>query len=786
MNSPTALTPEPMEADTSSLGFNSSFESSVMTQEQGSIPLSPSPLNVRANEGASSKTGTNLFNSPQDIPGESNTNITPIRPMPNQTPLKSTPLLTPPSSNERHPTMPLPSNRGGASSQTPLTERILATSALYSQAIQKQQQKVLSHIGQGHTQAAPITPAPLTDSRSQRPPHLTYHQLQQNRHKQQEQPCVTIRSNSVGDAEVANDNLNTQAPPPHTSFEAPHPFTVVELPNGAGSDDESKEQEVVKPIVPITAIPKPDPLENPLNTTNVYINGLPLRWTDDDLYRLTRGFGAVKSVKMFTRHLEDKPSAYGFVLFNCVEDAERFIVTLRQHTQFHPSFAKTGKVPGTTNSKHAIADPVIPLPRDEDFADIAITGLPLGVDKQTLRALFAPQVIKASKFFHTAGTPRRLVGFVRLETQQAAEDIVERLDGSNVLGWSEKLSVRILESANMRLGPTHPKSAYTTTPSQILGDLPTFAGAAAAPNSHAQMPSLGVYQHQNVHMNDVVRLVDSMKLGQAQPLAQVQDCLPAGPCGGAQPGTCPIQTPMTFPPFPGFNRISAPSMPLPQPNLSIRQSVGLGIGVPRLPIRSLEHGYGLLASQEPNTPQDVEPLHQTIFQSARDAPDQTLYSLQAAVIAQDLILGHEDPPFSHPRPTNETAAKTMPATTWGLPMRANTSSIENDPIQIPRFTLRNPMDSSTAYMVERGSYNVQNPGFLHQNAKVPGSGLSMASSNDPFATRIAQRTTKEAVPVLLPALTPSSPQGSSGSSSPITPAVGQLPEHPTATEVGMS
>ena len=83
---------------------------------------------------------------------------------------------------------------------------------------------------------------------------------------------------------------------------------------------------------------------------------MPLRYNDDDLYRLTRGFGAVKSVKMFTRHLEDKPSAYGFVLyvvlymigpkrsvvsrFNRVEDAERFIITLRQHTPFHPSFAK--------------------------------------------------------------------------------------------------------------------------------------------------------------------------------------------------------------------------------------------------------------------------------------------------------------------------------------------------------------------------------------------------------------------------------------------------------------
>ena len=54
---------------------------------------------------------------------------------------------------------------------------------------------------------------------------------------------------------------------------------------------------------------------------------------------------------MFTRNLEDKPSAYDFVLyvvfdkvelkdsvisrFNRVEDADRFISTLRQHAPFH-------------------------------------------------------------------------------------------------------------------------------------------------------------------------------------------------------------------------------------------------------------------------------------------------------------------------------------------------------------------------------------------------------------------------------------------------------------------
>jgi hypothetical protein len=40
------------------------------------------------------------------------------------------------------------------------------------------------------------------------------------------------------------------------------------------------------------------------------------------------------------------------------------------------------KVPGTMNAKHAIADPVIPPPQGEDYADISITGLPLTIDMQ--------------------------------------------------------------------------------------------------------------------------------------------------------------------------------------------------------------------------------------------------------------------------------------------------------------------------------------------------------------------------------------------------------------------
>ncbi|KAG8834780.1 hypothetical protein FRC17_007097 [Serendipita sp. 399] len=778
MDSPTALTPEPgVEGDISSLSVASSFGSDVVVQEQTSISLSPSPLAVRTIEDSPFKPRVAARNPLQDILENINTNITPHKPLPNQTPLKSTPLLTPPSSNERPPTVALPSGKSLTSSQVPLTERILATSALYSQAIQKQQQKVHSHMTQAATQAT-ATPPLVTDIRSQRPPHLTYHQLQQKHYKQQEQQQrVPVRPGPVSDAEVANDHINTQAPPPPAPLQASLPLTVVELPNNTETNEEDKEKEIdKKPPSPIVTIPKPDPLENPLNTTNVYINGLPLRWTDDDLYRLTRGFGAVKSVKMFTRHLEDKPSAYGFVLFNCVEDAERFIVTLRQHTQFHPSFAKTGKVPGTTNSKHAIADPVIPLPRDEEFADIAITGLPLDVDKQTLRALFSPQIIKASKFFHTAGTPRRLVGFVRLETQQAAEEIVDRLDGSNVLGWSEKLSVQILESGNPQLSdPGHSHASYAAQHSSTLSP---FAPNAAS-GAHGQIPSLGVYQHQQVQMNDVVRLVDSMKLGQAQPLVSQQDPLPEGMPNRTYAGLTTLPVPMNSLSA-GMNHVPGPLLP-PQ-----RQGVGLGIGMARPFTRVIEQGYGRLTSQESNPLQGGESLHQTVFQSARDTSDHTLYSLQAAVIAQDLVLGHDSPvPVSRPKPlaSDETLSRRSQVGMWGLPIRVNPGSYGNEPLQMSHFMTRNPTDTTPAY----GSPdNVQGLGGTYQTAKVPAPGLPLMASDRILSAAVGKTTSKEAVPILLPALTPTSPQGSSGGSSPITPTVGQLPEHPSTIKVETS
>jgi hypothetical protein len=59
---------------------------------------------------------------------------------------------------------------------------------------------------------------------------------------------------------------------------------------------------------------EPESLDDSYKTPNVYINGLPPHFPEDQLYALTAPFGEVRSVRTFTRHVKDSESGYGFVL----------------------------------------------------------------------------------------------------------------------------------------------------------------------------------------------------------------------------------------------------------------------------------------------------------------------------------------------------------------------------------------------------------------------------------------------------------------------------------------
>lgn len=96
-------------------------------------------------------------------------------------------------------------------------------------------------------------------------------------------------------------------------------------------------------------------------TPNVYINGLPPHFREDQLHDLTAPFGEIRSVRTFTRHVRDSESGYGFVLcvffllrnvggasdacrsinrFATIEAAERCIISLRRYRNLHPTFSK--------------------------------------------------------------------------------------------------------------------------------------------------------------------------------------------------------------------------------------------------------------------------------------------------------------------------------------------------------------------------------------------------------------------------------------------------------------
>ncbi|KXN82757.1 Sporulation-specific protein 5 [Leucoagaricus sp. SymC.cos] len=212
-------------------------------------------------------------------------------------------------------------------------------------------------------------------------------------------------------------------------------------------------------------------------TPNVYINGLPPHFPEDQLYALAAPFGEVRSVRTFTRHVRDSESGYGFVLFENIESAERCIVALRKYRNLHPTFSKQiHKIPGTIyaqsfsqapsesmtslDSWDSKRDEVDSFKRrmeslhDPTSTNLYMEGLPLSIDEPTLAALVSPHRISSSRFFQTRlSHPPRIIAFVRLETRTGAEEIIERLHGRMVRGWNDtgsRISVRFADTAEQR------------------------------------------------------------------------------------------------------------------------------------------------------------------------------------------------------------------------------------------------------------------------------------------------------------------------------------------------
>ncbi|EIW77320.1 hypothetical protein CONPUDRAFT_168270 [Coniophora puteana RWD-64-598 SS2] len=200
-------------------------------------------------------------------------------------------------------------------------------------------------------------------------------------------------------------------------------------------------------------------------TPNVYINGLPPHFPEQDLHELARPYGEVKSVRSFTRHVSEKPTGYGFVLYDSIESAAKCIAGLKKFRNIHPSFSKQiHKIPGTPYAQQGDSSPTeqdadsfksrMNRLGDTASSNLYIEGLPMSIDEESLAALMQPHVIKSSRFFKTKlSDPPRIIAFVRLENRNAAEEIIERLHGRMVRGWNDpgcRISVRFADSPEQR------------------------------------------------------------------------------------------------------------------------------------------------------------------------------------------------------------------------------------------------------------------------------------------------------------------------------------------------
>lgn len=181
---------------------------------------------------------------------------------------------------------------------------------------------------------------------------------------------------------------------------------------------------------------------------------------------MTSPFGEVISVRTFTRHVSEKPSGYGFVLFGSVDAAAKCIESLRKYRNLHPSFSKQiHKIPGTVYANSVALPPSATDPpdsfksrmdrlKDTGSTNLYIEGLPLDIESQTLQALVSPYRIMSSRLFQTRlSSPPRIIAFVRLESRQAAEEVVERLHGRMVRGLGDagsRISVRFADTAEQR------------------------------------------------------------------------------------------------------------------------------------------------------------------------------------------------------------------------------------------------------------------------------------------------------------------------------------------------
>ncbi|KAF8534307.1 hypothetical protein BDD12DRAFT_756961 [Trichophaea hybrida] len=144
-------------------------------------------------------------------------------------------------------------------------------------------------------------------------------------------------------------------------------------------------------------------LDNPTNTTNVYIRGLPPDTNDDRLYEMTCRFGSLVSHKAIMDAEHGTCKGYGFARYETYKEAENCILGL-VGLKYEAGFARE-----SFNARlKTLADP--------NSTNIYVSNLPRSMTEKDMQDIFAGFVVVSNRILRDADGASRGVGFARLVT----------------------------------------------------------------------------------------------------------------------------------------------------------------------------------------------------------------------------------------------------------------------------------------------------------------------------------------------------------------------------------
>lgn len=195
--------------------------------------------------------------------------------------------------------------------------------------------------------------------------------------------------------------------------------------------------------------PRKHHMQPELSRTNIYISGLKADTTDEDLKHLCSCFGEIISTKAIIDRDQNVCKGYGFVMFDQEASARLAIETLlRSGTQ--ATFAKMTRA--QVEYQRSEVDPT----------NLYFTNLHKDMDESQLMTMLMQclemvgEVVSCRVLRDELGFSRG-VGLARLDSREACELIIARLNGYVLPGCLEPMRVKYANSpAPRRAGPKIP------------------------------------------------------------------------------------------------------------------------------------------------------------------------------------------------------------------------------------------------------------------------------------------------------------------------------------------